>query len=349
MRAIQIVRIGLPATALRIQECQEPEAGPGRVRIRVRAFGVTFADLLARTGMDAESPRLPWVPGQEVAGIVEDDGEQGALFAPGTPVAALTLRGGYAEVAAARPEFVVPIPPGMDFAEAASVPAAGATAWLALCGLTSLRAGDRVLVHAAAGGVGLMAVQMALAAGCEVFGTVGSEPKAAFLRDLGVQHPMSHASIDVEAEVGRAARDSGMDLVLDSPRHDTLLADLRMLAPSGRLVVFGATAAATAVARGSGRSASLARARVDALDPWALPAEGKGILGVHLARTADARPALVRTALREIFSMVRSGRLRPHVDSRFDFADCAAAHDRLHGRESIGKVVVTFEGASATV
>jgi NADPH2:quinone reductase len=342
MRAVHIVRIGLPETALRVLECAEPAAGPGRVRIRVRAFGVTYADLLARTGMDAESPRLPWVPGQEVAGIVEDDGEEGARFAPGTPVAALTLRGGYAEVATARPEFVVPIPPGMEFADAATVPAAGATAWLALSGLTSIRAGDRVLVHAAAGGVGLLAIQMALAAGCEVFGTVGSEPKVAFLRDLGVQHPMNHASTDIEAAVGRAAGNSGMDLVLDSPRHDTLLSDLRMLAPSGRLVIFGATAAATAMALGSGRAASRARTRIDTLDPWALPAEGKGILGVNLLRTAEARPALVMTALREVFAMIRSGRLRPHVDTRFDFADCARAHERLHGRESIGKVVVTL-------
>lgn len=342
MRAIQIVRIGLPANALRVGECAAPRPAPGSVRIRVRAFGVTFADLMARMGMDPESPRLPWVPGQEVAGVVEDDGAGGALFEAGTPVAALTLRGGYAEIAAARPEFVVPIPEGLGFAEAAALPASGATAWLALHGLTNLRAGDRVLVHAAAGGVGLLAVQMALAAGCEVFGTVGSEGKVEFLRNAGVHHPMSHATTDVEAEIGKATGGTGLDLVLDSPRHDTLQSDLRMLAPSGRLVVVGATAAATAVARGSGRAASVARTRVDALDPWALPAEGKGILGVHLPRTAVSRPVLVETALREVFAMVRSGRLRPHVDSRFPFEACAQAHERLHGRESIGKVVVTL-------
>ena len=141
---------------------------------------------------------------------------------------------------------------------------------------------------------------------------------------------------------------AGLDLGLDSPRHDTLGADLRMLASSGRLVIVGATAAAVAMARGSDRFASRVRTRVEALDPWALPAEGKGILGVHLTRTAEARPALVALALREVFGMIRSGLVRPHVDSTFDVADILRAHDRLHGRESIGKVVVLFEGATGT-
>jgi NADPH:quinone reductase-like Zn-dependent oxidoreductase len=340
MRAIQIVRIGLPSTALRVTECPEPAGGPGLVRIRVRAFGVNLSDLLARMGLEPDCPRLPWIPGVEVAGLVEDDGEDGRRFPPGTAVAGLTFEGGYAEVAVARSDFVTPLPPGMGFPEGAALPAAGATAWLALREMTTVRAGDRVLIHAAAGGVGTMAVQLARDAGCRVFGTVGSPGKVAALQALGVAHPMDHTVADVEAEVMAATGGEGLDLVLDSPRHDTLGMDLRLLAPSGRLVIVGAGSASSTQARRvpGGR----VRASDIALDAWGLGAEGKGILGVHLRRTAEARPGRVATALREVFAMAAAGRLKPLLDQVCPFEDTARAHERLHGRESVGKIVVSL-------
>lgn len=346
MKAIYIVRTGLPSDALRVCNVPDPVAKAGQVLISVRAFGVNFADILARTGMYLDAPRLPFIPGYEVAGIVEavGDGVDTSRVRVGQRVAALTRFGGYAEKAIAEQSVTVPIPDAMDFAEAAAVPVNGVTAWLALKIMTTLREGDKVLVHAAAGGVGTMAVQLALAAGCEVFGTVGSEEKADFLRRIGVHHPIVHTREDVEEVVKRETAGKGLDVVLDSLGGRSVAQALRMLAPSGRLISIGIASLAPRKSR-SLIATGVGLLRTPILHPYILLADSKSFIGINMKRIAEARPALLAQALRDVFESVKAGRLRPYLDSVFDFEQCAAAHERLHGRQSIGKVVVRVSGS----
>lgn len=345
MRAVQIARIGLPAFALRMTETPSPVAGPGQARIRVRAFGINFADILARTGMYPEAPRLPFTPGYEVAGEVIDVVGDCKVIQPGMRVAALVDLGAYAEEAVAQCGACVALPDGMGWEEAAAIPVNGTTAWLALREMTCVRAGDRVLIHSAAGGVGSMAVQLALEAGCEVFGTVGSPSKLAFLQDLGVHHPLCHDTMDVEAEVDRLTDGQGLDVVLDSLGGPAIASGLRMLAPSGRLVSIG-IASMTPANRRTLLSSGMGLLKAPILHPYALLDEGKGFIGINLRRTATARPARVTRALRSVFALAASGRIRPRIDSIHPFEDCAAAHERLHGRRSLGKVVVRVDPAA---
>lgn len=347
MRAIYIARIGLPETALVIREIAEPRPVADQVRIKVASFGVNFVDLLARTGMYLDSPKLPFVPGFEVAGVVDAEGPDCKQSWVGKRVAALTSFGGYAEYAVASETMVVAIPDTMTFEEAAAMPYNGTTAWLALCGLTSLRAGDCVLIHAAAGGVGTMAVQIALDAGCEVFGTVSSDAKVEFLKSLGVHHPMNHTISDVELEVRKATCGKGLDLILDSVGGTSITAGMRMLAASGRLISLGFSSLTPHSAR-SLVATGVGLLKAPLLHPYSLLGESKGFIGLNLRRIATQRPQLVTMALQAIFEMASQGRLRPYIDSRFTFEKTALAHERLHGRQSIGKVVITLEGEAKT-
>lgn len=340
MRAVYITRIGLPEVALRLRDAPDPSPEGSQVLVRVRAFGVNFADILARTGMDLEVPRLPFVPGFEVAGVVEAVGPACRSVKVGDRVAAITPMGGYAELAVAEENLVAAIPEALPWTDAAAVPVNGAAAWLSLMCLTCVHAGDRVLVHAAAGGSGLMAVQIAMDAGCEVFGTVGSDAKVQFLRAMGVHHPMNHTKADVEAEVRKATGGQGLDLVLDSVGGDSISAGLRMLAASGRLVSIGVSSMTPRTAR-SLVATGMGLLKAPVLHPYGLLSEGKGFVGVNLRRIAAQRPATVGGALRAVFRKVAEGRVRPHVDSVFPMEATAAAHERLHSRQSIGKVVVT--------
>ena len=342
MRAVFIVRIGLPEVALQLRETPVPEPQGTQVRVRVHAFGLNFADILARTGMYPDAPRLPFVPGYEVAGVVDAVGPDCTEVRPGMRVAALTDFGGYAEAALADERVVVEIPDGMPWPDAASVPVAATTAWLALRGLTTLRAGDRVLIHAAAGGVGIMAAQLALDAGCEVFGTVGSDAKVEFLRGLGVHHPMNHRVADVEACVRKATGGQGLDLVLDSLGGESISTSVRMLAASGRVVSIGIASMTPRTTRNV-VSAGIGLLRAPLLHPYEMLAEGKGFLGINVRRIAAARPALIAEGLRAVFQLVSAGRLRPQIDSVYPIERTSDAHQRLHGRQSIGKLVVTVE------
>jgi NADPH2:quinone reductase len=263
--------------------------------------------------------------------------------AVGQRVAGLTSFGGYAGKAICHQDGVVALPDGMDCVKAAAVPVNGATAWLALHGLIRVRAQDRVFIRSAAGGVGLMAAQMALGAGCEVFGAVGTDAKVEFLKGLGVHHPMNHQAADIEGEVRTVTGGCGLDLVLDSAGGDAIASGLRMLGAGGRLVSIGVSSIMPRT-DGPQTSAGPTLQRATVLHPYTLLAEGKGLVGINLMRLSEQRPALVGQALRAAFDLVFTGRVRVHVDSVHPFEAATQAHLRLQGGRSIGKVVIGFGG-----
>jgi len=212
---VAIRRTGPPET-LEAIDAPDPSAGPGEIVIRVHRAGVNFADVLARQGIYPDAPKLPFVPGYEVSGVVASAGTGAGEFRGGERVAAFTRFGGYAELAVADARFAVPLPRGIDFSAGASIPVNFATAHHCLFHTGILLPGDRVLIHAAAGGVGLAAVQMAKGAGAVVFGTAGSPEKVRFLAAFGVDHPIDYRSEDFVEAVRRATGGEGVDVILDS-------------------------------------------------------------------------------------------------------------------------------------
>src|SRR5881409_1061597 len=242
MRSVWITRTG-PPEVLEVRDGPDPVPGPGQVLVRVRASGVNFADVSARLGLYPDAPPRPCVVGYEVAGTVErlGPGADGVLAA-GRRVVALTRFGGYAEAVAVPTAQIFPLRDAMSFEEAAAIPVNYLTAVLMLRHFGNVKRGERVLVHAAAGGVGMAAIQLCRIAGAEVIGTA-SAAKHAQLREAGVAHAIDYRTQDFESEVRRVTGGRGVDIVLDAT--GAFRKSYRTLAPLGRLVCFGLSGAAT--------------------------------------------------------------------------------------------------------
>ncbi len=335
MRAVAIRSAGPPDTLEPI-DAPEPSAGPGQILVRVRRAGVNFADVLARQGIYPDAPHLPFIPGYEVSGDVVAAGPGAGEFRIGERVAAFTRFGGYAELAVADARFAVPLPAAMGFGAAAAVPVNFATAYHCLFHTGVLLPGDRVLVHAAAGGVGLAAVQMAKDAGAVVFGTAGSPEKIAFLRSFGVDHPIDYRAGDFVEAVRAATAGEGVDVVLDSIGGRMIGQDLRVLRPGGRIVSLGLAAA-------SGASKPLMLRELMAaprLQPVKLLESSRGFFGVNILRLFDHRPALATLLVRRAFEIAASGKAKPVIAAEVPLEKAWEAHRLLQGRTTIGKVLL---------
>ncbi|TMA14288.1 MAG: zinc-binding dehydrogenase, partial [Deltaproteobacteria bacterium] len=233
MRQVVITRRGGPEV-LEVREAPDLKPAPGQVRIRVRAAGVNFADVMARVGMYPDAPPLPGVLGYEVSGEIDLP-----IDRAGEKVIALTRFGGQSEMVCVPAGAVIPMPSGLSFAEAASIPVVWLTAWHMLVELGNLRRGHVVLIHAAAGGVGTAAVQICRKFGATSIGTASSG-KHERLRELGLSHAIDYRKLDFEPEVKRITGGRGVDIALDAV--GTFRKSFRCLAPVGRLMMYGASA-----------------------------------------------------------------------------------------------------------
>ena len=238
MRAVWITRSGGPE-ALEVRETADPEPGPGQVRIRVRAAGLGFAEVMAAQGLYPDAPKPPCVLGYEVSGVVDAVGPGGQELAPGQRVLAMTHFGGHADVVCVPAEQALPIPDAMSFEVAAALPVAYLTAYHLLFRAAVVRPGERVLVHMAAGGVGLAVLQLCRTVeNLEIFGTA-SAAKHDVLRAEGCAHPIDYHATDYAAEVRRLTGGEGVDIVLDPLGGPDWRKGLKLLRPGGRLVAFG--------------------------------------------------------------------------------------------------------------
>lgn len=327
---------------LQVQERPDPVAGPGEVRIAVRAAGINFADTMARVGLYPDAPKPPCVLGYEVAGEVESVGEGVSELAPGARVVAATRFGGQAELVAVPAAHVLPLPDRLSFEQGAAVPVNYGTAYAALIVMGGLRRGDRALVHAAAGGVGTAAVQIASNAGAEVFGTA-SAAKHEWLLAHGADHAIDYRSQDFEAEVRRLTGGEGVDVVIDALGPASFRKDYRLLRPGGRLVMFGLSEAAPAGARSI---AATLRSLVEmplATMPWwkslNLMNENKGVFGLNMLSWWDREGSLDRLT-EPLLEDLQGGRLEPVVAATFPFEKAGEAHEFIAERRNVGKVVL---------
>ncbi|MDX2285160.1 MAG: zinc-binding dehydrogenase [Bacteroidia bacterium] len=340
MRAAVLVRHGDARTAFELREVPDPVPAPHEVLIRVEAFGLNFADVMARLGLYRDAPPLPAVLGYDVAGTVAQAGSEAqGLFQPGDRVAALTRFGGYAEYAAADARAVVKIPPELDAGAATALMTQYGTAYFMTDQITRLFPGDQVLIHAAAGGVGTALVQLALHRGCTVYGTAGSEEKLAYLRQQGVQHPINYRSRDFVEAVQAIGGSRPLDAVFDPVGGPSVKRGMQLLRPGGRMLVYGASSLTDA--RGLFQKLRVALG-FGFYSPIGLVGQSKSIIGVNMLRIADHRPAYLQETLRGVVRLAGEGVLRPVTGGVYPAEQIGEAHAALGGRQTTGKLVMRW-------
>lgn len=338
MRQIWITRHGAPQV-LELREAPDPAPAAGEVRVRVRASGVNFADVMARIGMYPDAPPMPFVPGYEVSGVIDAVGGGVHASRVGERVLAAVRFGGYSDTVCARSEFAIEMPAAMTFEEGAALPVVYFTAHHMLVYLGNVKRGDTVLIHAAAGGVGLAALQLCKHAGAVTLGTA-SASKHDYLRSAGLDHPIDYHTQDFADEVRRLTGGRGVDIALDAQGGGSLKKSLRALAPTGRLFAFGAASLSPDGRRDvfSMLKGVLQMPLID-LFPLYLMSDNRGVFGVNMGHLWDESKILLGQ-LGQLLALYGEGAIKPVVDSTFSFDQAADAHQRIHDRKNVGKVLL---------
>jgi NADPH:quinone reductase-like Zn-dependent oxidoreductase len=342
MRQIWISRPG-PPEVLKVREAPDPEPKPGEVRIRVRAAGINFSDLMARVGLYPDAPKIPCVVGYEASGTIDRVGPGVTALSEGDRVVAMPRFGGYTDVLAVSAEQVIKMPEAMTFEDAAALPVVYLTAHHMMFFTGAMRRGMTVLIHSAAGGVGIAAIQLAKIHDCVILG-VASSGKLDFLRGLGVQHPIDSAG-DLVAQVRAALGDKaggaggGVDLVLDPVGGKSWTEGYELLAPCGRLVAFGLSAAAPEGTTRSLLHAAGALLRIRRFSPRTLMDDNKTVSGVNMGHLFH-RLDLLTPQLNALVDLYGKRLIKPHIARTFGFDEAPAAHQFLHDRKAIGKVLL---------
>jgi NADPH:quinone reductase-like Zn-dependent oxidoreductase len=337
MRQVVIPRYGAP-DVLELREAPDPEPREGQVRIRVRAAGVNFADLLARLGFYPDAPKLPAVVGYEVAGYVEEVGPGVTHPREGDRVLAFTRFGGYADSVVVPAAFAFPIPSRLSEAEAAAIPVNFLTAFLALYRMAHVSADETVLIHGAGGGVGSAAVQLARLRRATIIGTA-SAAKHEALRRLGVDHLIDYHHTDVADQVRRLTGGRGADVVLDPIGGASFRRSYDLLAPLGRLVVYGVSSVAPGGRRNWWQAARTIW-RMPSFKPTSMMHHNRGVFGLNLGHLWQESRELIGD-MKILLQDVASDRLHPLVARTFPLERAADAHRFMHDRANIGKVVLT--------
>ena len=338
MKAVVISKFGA-ADVLEVRDWPEREPGPGEVKLRTRFAGVNFADIAARIGIYKDAPKPPCVVGYEVSGVVLAVGAGVKHVSVGDRALGLTMFGGYAGEVCTLADAVRRIPDAMSDEEAAALPVNYLTAYHMLSYLTTVRPRDRVLIHAAAGGVGIAAIQLARAAGAEIFGTA-SPGKHDYLRSIGVAHCIDYRATDFAEEVSRLTHGEGVDIVLDALGGADLAKSARCLRQGGRLFTFG-------FSRASGETRNLFKIigellRMPKWRPLGLMDRNHAVLGVNMNHLAAERPDVIAHELDALLKLYVMGTIRPKVDRVFPIAEAADAHRFLQARQNVGKVLLKF-------
>ena len=320
MKHIQVSRCGGPEE-LKLVDSPTPNPAAGQALVRIAASGVNFIDVYFRMGLYKAD--LPFTPGNEGAGTVEATGPGVSIVKPGDRVAYAMTRGSYSEYALVPAEQLAPLPDDVDFRTGAAAMLQGMTAHYLTHSTFPLKAGDKALVHAAAGGVGRLIVQMAKMLGATVYGTAGSDAKAAVAKEAGADEVIVYTREDFATEVKRLTGGKGVDVIYDSVGASTFLKGLDLLRPRGMMALFG---------QSSGP--------VEKIDPNILNPKGS----LFLTRPSLAHHVLTREELLwrsgDVLKWIGSGRLKLLIDHTYPMANAGDAHRDLEGRKTTGKLLL---------
>ena len=324
MKAWRVHAWGEPET-MRFEDVPLPEPGPNQVRIRARAAALNFFDILQIQGKYQERPPFPFTPGAEAAGIVDAVGEGVRQFSPGDAVMAFTWGGGMAEYALAQADWTFKIPPGMDFDAAAAMPIVYHTSWYALRHRAALAAGEWLLVHAGASGVGMSAIQIGKALGARVIATAGSPEKLDFALAQGAAHALDYRAPGWVDEVKRLTG-AGADVIYDPVGGDVFDLSTKCIASEGRLLVIGFA---------GGRIPEIAGNRV--------LLKNMDVVGVFWGAHARRTPGFVADTQEELAALYTAGQIRPAVGKSWPLDAAPAALRDLANRKVLGKAVLLAE------
>lgn len=318
MKAVLVRAFGGPEV-LRVEEVPAPKPGAGQVLVAVKAIGVNPVETYVRAGIYPRKPELPYTPGTDAAGVVEAAGPGAAAFKPGDRVYVYGAVGGvYAEKAVVEISRAFPLPKSLSFEQGAALGVPYGTAHRALFHRAGAKKGETVLIHGASGGVGVAAVQLALAAGLTVIGTGGGPEGAAFVGSLGAHLALDHRAAGYQDKILELTGGKGADVIVEMLANVNLPADLALAAPGGRIVVVGS------------------RGPVE-IDPRAAMTKDVSIHGMSLWNMSDADRAKVHAALAEGLA---GGALKPAIGARFPLADAPKAHEAVLASGARGKIVL---------
>ncbi len=320
MKAIQFDRLGGPEV-MEPREVPKPELRPGTVLVRNRVIALNFGDTFFIRGQYIVKPVFPDTPGMEAAGVIEAVAPDVRGLTPGMRVMYIGM-GAFAEYTLIRQSRVMVLPDSMSFEQGATFPIAAVTAWHLLHTCHRTAAGDCVIVHSAAGGVGLAAVQIARAAGARVIGTVSSDEKIALVRKFGADDVINYETHDFAAETMRLTGGRGVDLILDAVGKPTFAKGLTCLAPFGHLILFGSAGGVP-----------------DPLNPLVLFAKSLKVSGFVVPMVYGMRE-LHRRGLDDVFRLSREGKLTIPIGGKFALADAVEAMRYLESRRSTGKLLL---------
>lgn len=322
MKAIQLTEFGGPEV-LRMVEIERPVPSGREVVIEVKAIGVNYADTARREGQYVVSTPLPFIPGAEIAGVVVEVGNQVTKFKPGMRVVTLIESGGYAEFALADERSLIPLPESMDFHYAAALPLQGLSAYHIIKTMGRLEKGESVLVHAAAGGVGTIAVQLAKLFGAgKVIATASSAEKLRLASEMGADVQINYTEPEWEKQVLEATGGKGVNVALEMAGGEVFHKTLKCLAAFGRLVIFGVA---------SGEQARFY--------PSSLMARNQSVIGFFLPQIMR-KPELLQPSLIELFTYLGEGKLKLTIGGVFPLKDAAEVHTLLQSRQTQGKLIL---------
>jgi NADPH2:quinone reductase len=320
MKHIQVSKHGGP-DELKLVESATPAPGAGQALVKIAASGVNFIDVYFRTGL--YKAELPFTPGNEGSGVVESVGAGVTELKPGTRVAYAMQRGSYAEYALVPASQLVPLPDDVDLKTAAAAMLQGMTAHYLTHSTFPLKPGDRALVHAAAGGAGRLIVQMAKMLGATVYGTAGTDAKAAIAKEAGADEVIIYTREDFAAKVKELTNGKGVDVIYDSVGASTFLKGLDVLRPRGTMALFGQSSGA-----------------VEPIDPNILNPKGS----LFLTRPSLAHHCLTREELLwrsgDVLGWIGAGKLKLRIDQTYPLANAPQAHRDLEGRKTAGKLLL---------
>lgn len=339
MKAAVLTKTGKGAEAFEIREVPLPEPGEGEVRIKVAAFGLNYADVMARKGLYQDAPPRPSVIGYDVVGVVDKLGKGCSEALAGKRVIALTRFGGYAEYAIANELVTHEVGDIFDNAAATALATQYSTAYYAAHIATNLTEGDHVLIHAAAGGVGLALIHLARRKNCTLYGTVGSAEKIEYIRSLGVHHPINYRTENFVTAIKTINGGRKLDIVFDSIGGRSVKNGYKLLGAGGRMVCYGG-------AERSKRSHIFNDLRFalgfGIYSPIQFMMQSRSIIGINMLRIADGRPELIKKSMNEVVNLITAGEIPAPVGRIFNITQLGEAHDFLESRKSIGKIAVAW-------